>query len=95
MSPQGKRCVISALQKATKTEGVHVLMCGDGGNDVGALKQADVGVALLTGHANANTSENIEGTEGNWQSRIDEKLSAEDTLNAHGTALKDRGATVE
>ena len=94
MSPQGKRCVISALQKATKTEGVHVLMCGDGGNDVGALKQADVGVALLTGHANANTSENIEGTEGISQSRIDEKLSAEDTLNAHGTALKDRGATV-
>jgi soluble P-type ATPase len=94
MSPQGKRCVISALQKATKTKGVHVLMCGDGGNDVGALKQADVGVALLTGHANANTSENIEGTEGISQSRIDEKLSAEDTLNAHGTALKDRGATV-
>ena len=46
MSPAGKARIIRALQRR---KGHHVLMCGDGGNDVGALKQADVGLALLSG----------------------------------------------
>jgi len=95
MSPQGKRSVISALQKVSHEEKVHVLMCGDGGNDVGALKQADVGVALLAGHANTNTSENIGEIEGDVPySTVCLETSAEDKLNAHGLALKDRGAAV-
>ena len=41
-SPDNKTQLVQSLQK----EGFHVLMCGDGANDCGALKAADVGVSL-------------------------------------------------
>jgi cation-transporting ATPase 13A1 len=50
MSPDEKETVIESLHHV----GLTCLMCGDGANDVGALKQADVGVALLSGFGNAN-----------------------------------------
>ncbi|CAE7789208.1 SPF1 [Symbiodinium sp. CCMP2592] len=53
MTPQGKAKIIEELQKQSR----HVLMCGDGGNDVGALKQADAGLALLAGYGNVNTAD--------------------------------------
>jgi hypothetical protein len=37
MSPQGKASIIRSIQEVNKD--FHVFMCGDGGNDVGALKQ--------------------------------------------------------
>ena len=82
MSPHGKATVIRALQKH---QGLHLLMCGDGGNDVGALKQAEVGLALLSGYGDSNTDT------GDEQDDKDGK-NAEDKLNAKVEDLQKKTA---
>ena len=60
MSPDDKERVLKRL----KQQGRHTFMCGDGANDVGALKQAHVGVALLSGFGGANTKKITPAGEG-------------------------------
>jgi cation-transporting ATPase 13A1 len=57
MTPDAKETVIECLHSVNAL----CLMCGDGANDVGALKQADVGVALLSGFGNLNVEKADEG----------------------------------
>eukprot|EP00051_Salpingoeca_urceolata_P028599 m.487572 g.487572 ORF g.487572 m.487572 type:complete len:1322 (-) comp25148_c0_seq1:70-4035(-) len=57
MTPDRKERVITALKDMKH----HTLMCGDGANDVGALKQAHVGIALLSGFGSANVDKKSEG----------------------------------
>ena len=47
MAPEHKTLLIQSLQNESFT----VLMCGDGANDCGALKAADVGISLSTEEA--------------------------------------------
>ena len=64
VAPQQKEIIIAAMKAA----GLSCLMCGDGTNDVGALKQADIGVSIIN-------SPEMERQAKRSRAKIDERLS--------------------
>eukprot|EP01043_Picozoa_sp_COSAG02_P056209 COSAG02_NODE_6633_length_3447_cov_1.854241_2_plen_681_part_00 len=60
MAPEEKEKVISSIN----SRGHFTMMMGDGANDVGALKQAHVGCALLTGFGSINVDKRADTVTG-------------------------------
>eukprot|EP00038_Savillea_parva_P008274 m.175862 g.175862 ORF g.175862 m.175862 type:complete len:1518 (-) comp14065_c0_seq1:304-4857(-) len=91
MSPQGKAKVIRSMQE----KGAQIFMCGDGGNDVGALKQANVGLALLGGYGNQNTEDVTAGGGGGEGTEANEVTNAEEKLNLQQKVVAKKNAEIQ
>lgn len=75
VSPAQKELILDLFEK----DGLTTLMCGDGTNDVGALKRADVGVSVVSDPSTERHARNVEKSKFGKNAHSIEALLQEDS----------------